>query len=125
MSTANEEFSDLMPHRIRVRANTQYNDYGRPIPGSGTNLTYRCLIDDTTQTVRNADGETITVAQTAYVAPVPVESVDDLPVDIESNSIIDILSPRPRNSASVGSIERHYDSDDGEGMLHNLVVRFV
>lgn len=123
MTTANEDFSELMPHRIRVTGDVQYNDYGRPIPGTGLPRLYRCLIDDTTTTAKNAMGEEITVALTAYVAPVPVDSADGLPVDIEYNETVEIVTPRP-DTRPVTSIERHYDSEDGNGMLHNLVLRF-
>lgn len=122
MTTANEEFGDLMPHRIRVTNGSGYDDYGRPIPGTSYRH-YRCLIDDTTSTVRNASGEEIDVALTAYVAPVPVESTDGTPVDIESNEGVEILTPR-KQTLPVKSIERHYDAEDGEGMLHNIVLRF-
>lgn len=123
MTTANDEFSELMPHRIKVTGQIQYNDYGRPIDGTGQAREYRCLIDDTTTTAKSAAGEEITINLTAYVSPVPVGSQDGLPVDIEYNETVEILSPRP-DVRPVTSIERHYDSEDGNGMLHNLVVRF-
>lgn len=122
MSTADEDFSDLLPHRVKVSGAGGYDDYGRPIAGAG-DRTYRCLIDDTTSTIRNAAGEEIVVALTAYISPVPVGAVDGLPIDIESTESVEILSPRVQ-TRPVTSIERHYDSDNGVGMLHNLVVRF-
>jgi hypothetical protein len=146
MATANEEFSDLMPHRIKVTkyvedestpelGDIQYDDYGYPInpeqmptdpesPAVDESLTYMCLIDDTTSVARNADGEQITVALTAYVAPVPLESTDGEPVDIPNTSRVEILTPY-QTVRPVKSIERHYDSEDGVGMLHNIVLRFT
>lgn len=123
MSSANEEFAELMPHRIKVTGQVKYNDYGRPLPGTGQIREYRCLIDDTTTTAKTAAGEEITVNLTAYVSPVPVGSTTGLPVDIEYNETVEIVSPRP-DTRPVTSIERHYDSEDGNGVLHNIVVRF-
>lgn len=122
MTTANEEFSDLMPHRIKVTDFTGLDDYGRPIE-PGVPRTYRCLIDDSTTIQRDAEGREVTVALTAYVAPVPIGAEDNVPVDIEKRATVEILSPRPQ-TRSLQSIERHYDSEDGVGMLHNLVLRF-
>lgn len=121
MTTANEEFSDLMPHRIEVQgAATSYDDYGKPVAGEAPRV-YRCLIDDTTTTARTADGTSITVALTAYVAPVPIGGSG--PVDIGSDESVRITNPYDR-AMKVKSIERHWDAEDGKGMLHNLVVRF-
>ena len=133
MTTANEEFLDLMPHRIRVTGEpletpeVVYDDFGKIISdtaGSGPHIrTYACLIDDTTLIMRGSDGREIMVTLVAYVAPVPLESADGRPVDIEDTEKIEILSPRPDERPVVG-IERHYDSDEGFGQLHNIVLRF-
>lgn len=118
-----DEFTDLMPHLVKVTsAGTGYDDYGKPV--TGTNIrSYHCLIDDSTTTVRNADGEEVTVALTAYVWPIPVDATDNVPVDIESSATVEILSPRPE-TRTLTSIERHYYSEDGSGYLHNIVLRF-
>lgn len=122
--SAGEEFAELMPHRIRIKGSTTgHDDYGQSTD-DGLPRTYRCLIDDTTSTARTAAGEEITVALTAYVAPVPVETPDGLPVDIESTEEIEILVPR-QQSRPLNSVERHYDSVDGEGILYVLVLRFT
>ena len=119
------EFADMMPHLVKVTSSGGgYDDYGNPIEGTNER-TYKCLIDDTTSTVRSADGEQITVALTAYVWPVPVESEDGLPVDIESTDDVEILQPRPDEHPNLTSVERHYYSDDGVGFLHNIVLRFT
>jgi hypothetical protein len=125
MTTANEEIEDLMPHRIRIQKYENFDDYGRPTDAAPTIRTYRCLIDDATTIVRNAEGQEVTVALTAYVAPVPIESTDGLPVDIDKNDNVDILSPREQLDKPINSIERHYDSVNGVGMLHNIVLRFT
>lgn len=123
MTIRENEFSDLMPHIIKVTGEQKYNDYGKEIPGSGIPREYHCLIDDATTTVRNVGGEEVTVGLTAYVWAVPVNSIDGLPVDIESSDKIEIVTPRPQTRPVI-AIERHYDSDKGIGYLHNLVVRF-
>lgn len=122
MTTANEEFSDLMPHQIEISGSGGTDDYGQPIEGANKRV-YRCLIDDTTTETRTADGTTVTVALTAYVAPVPIGEIG--PVDIKETESAIILSPdESKGPKTINSIERHYDSDMGIGMLHNLVVRF-
>ena len=123
MATANEEFLDLMPHRIQVTgAGTGNDDYGQPV-NPGAPRVYRCLIDDTTTEVRTADGTSVTVALTAYVAPVPIGGNPLVPVDIKESESIRLLDPYEKDM-EINSIERHYDSDMGVGMLHNIVVRF-
>lgn len=118
-----DEFTDLMPHLIKVTAQDGHGDYGDVIEGADS-LTYRCLVDDATTTVRNASGEEVTVALSVYVWPVPVESVTGEPVDIEGSSKIEILSPRPQTRTLV-SVERHYYAENGEGTLHNITLRFT
>lgn len=121
MTTANEEFEDLMPHRIEVKgAGTGSDDYGQPV-NVGASRVYRCLIDDTTTEVRTADGTSVTVALTAYVAPVPIGETEA--VDIKESETIRLLLPYDQ-VMEINSVERHYDSDMGVGMLHNIVVRF-
>jgi hypothetical protein len=130
MTTANEEFLDLMPHRIRVTGETppdqvQYDDEGEVV-GDPTPFvrTYACLITDTTTILRGSDGREQLVSLSAFVAPVPLDVSTNQPVDIESEERIEILSPRPQERPLVG-IERFYDSEDGEGQLHNIVLRFT
>lgn len=119
-TTANQEFADLMPHRIQVVGEgTGYDDYGDPINAAEPRV-YICLIDDTTTRQRTAAGVEITVALTAYVAPVPIGF--DAPVDIKENETLRVLLPYDEVK-SINSVERHYDAEDGEGMLHNIVVR--
>lgn len=117
------EFSDLMPHIIEVAPKSGFNDYGKETPGTNERQ-YHCLIDDSTTTVRSASGEDVTVALTAYVWAVPVNSTDGQPVDIESDEKVKIITPRPQTRNLV-TIERHYDSVNGVGYLHNLVLRFT
>lgn len=122
MTTANEEFADLMPHLIKVTGKpTYYDDHGKPVNVNNVR-TYRCLFDDATTTVRDATGTTVTVSATLYIAPVPLESTDGEPVDIEADEKVEILSPRVQTRPLVG-IERHYDSENGVGKLHNIVMR--
>lgn len=124
MATANDEFRDLMPHRIEVtsvEAGNTYDDYGRPVGEVPSTRTYACLLDDTTTTVRTAEGTSINVALTAYVAPVPLGKTEV--VDIGSDDSVKILDPYEK-VVQVKNIERHYDSEDGVGELHNIVLRF-
>ena len=130
MTTANADFKELMPHRIRVTGKpTQYNDRGKPLNVDNVR-TYRCLIDDSTVTTRNADGTTVTVTLSAYIAPVPIDPdtdkdvEDGQPVDIEADEKVEILSPRPQ-IRPINTVERHYDSVDGVGRLHNIVLRLT
>lgn len=116
------EFDDLMPHLISVTKSGGNSVYGKATT-SGTPRQYRCLIDDTTTTVRNAGGIEVTVALTAYVNPVPVGSLDGLPVDIKEDETVQILSPRPETRTLV-TIQRHYYSENGVGTLHNITLRF-
>lgn len=123
MTTANEEFLDLMPHRIEVEGPGEgYDDYGEPVTGAEKRV-YACLVDDSTTTVRTADGTSVTVALTAYVAPVPIGG--DGPVDILEGETIKILAVGglKEDRVQINSVERHFDSEDGVGMLHNIVVR--
>lgn len=123
MATANDEFEDLMPHQIKVYgAPTKYDDNGKPIQTTGER-NYRCLVDDSSTTVRNFDGTEVTIAMTAYVAPVPLESNDGVPVDIEADEIVEFVSPR-QQTRKVVVIQRHYDSTLGVGELHNIVLGF-
>jgi hypothetical protein len=123
MTTANGEFDDLMPHRIKVTGTgDDIGDDGKPI-NTGGSRTYICLIDDTTTTKRDASGTEVTIALTAYVAPVPVGSETGEPVDIKSEEKIELIDP-PQGIKHINSIERHYDAENGLGMLHNIVVRF-
>ena len=129
MTTANDDFEDLMPHRIEVVGESAvkptYDEWGQPVEigEAPSKRTYRCLIDDTTTTIRTAEGENINVSLTAYVAPVPMESNDGQPVNIESDEEIWLTDPFTKKM-TVKNIERHYDSEDGVGMLHNIVLRF-
>lgn len=123
MTTANEEFSDLMPHIIKVTGQGEFNDYGRPVVGASSR-TYRCLVEDATTTVRNAQGEELTLNLTVYVAPVPIESTDGEPVDIESTDKVEIVTPRPTTRQLV-HVDRFYDSEFGVGKLHNIRLGFV
>lgn len=123
MSTNAHEFDDLMPHVIKVYKNAGANDYGKETADPNTIRQYRCLVDDSTTTVRNAGGQEVTVALTIYVWPIPIGSAAELPVDIEDNEIVEVITPRPQTRTLVG-IERHYDSVDGVGYLHNITLRF-
>jgi hypothetical protein len=116
------EFDDLMPHVIKV-TKTVRNDYGKQVIGTDPPRQYKCLIDDSTTTVRDVSGEEVTVALTAYVWAVPIDSLDGNPVDIEDTEIVEIITPRPETRTLTG-IERHYYSDRGIGYLHNLTLRF-
>ena len=117
------EFVDLMPHVIKVHGESKPDVYGKTTPNVNVRQ-YRCLIDDATTVVRNSSGEEVTVALTAYVWPVPIDSQDDEPVDIESDEIVDIITPRPQTRTLV-AVERHYDSENSVGYLHNIVLRFT
>lgn len=128
MTTANEEFDDLMPHRIKVTPEVaegepeQYDDEGNPI-NQGVPRIYMCLLDDTTTETRTADGTEVSIVLTAYTAPVPIGSETGEPVDIDENDDIEVTVPYEKKM-TINNIERHYDSEDGVGMLHNIVVRF-
>jgi hypothetical protein len=125
MTTANEEFGDLMPHRLVVSGagSTTYDDDGRPINDPAGSREYMCLLDDTATTVRTQSGIEITVTLTAYVAPVPLNSGGQDPVDIEDNEKIVITEPDSYGEKEIISVERHFDSDMGVGALHNIVLR--
>lgn len=122
MTTANEEFADLMPHRIKVTGNSttpQYDDRGREI-NTAASREYMCLITDTTTESRTADVVEVSSGLSAYVAPVPIGEQE--PVDILDTEKVEILVPYAK-TAVVNKIERYFDSEDGVGMLHNIVLR--
>jgi hypothetical protein len=124
VTTASEEFADLMPHRIEVsgEGETTYDDYGQPVNVAGGTREYMCLLDDSATTVRTASGTEVTISLTAYVAPVPMNEDILTPVDIDEDEKIVVTVP-DKGEKHIISVERHYDSEFGVGMLHNLVVR--
>lgn len=126
MSTANEEFSDLMPHRIEVfgEGKTIYDDDGKPINSPAGKRTYMCLLDDSATTVRTQTGTEVSITLTAYVAPIPLEEDIFTPVDIDEDEKVVVVEPQ-KGTKQIIAVERHWDSSFGVGALHNIVLRLA
>lgn len=115
-----QQFWDMMPHRISVAKVVGRNNEGRPkVEGMRT---YRCLIDTSTDLARGLQGDTETVGINAHVLATPMENeATDVQQEILPEESVVFINPE-MEKRPLKSVEKFYDET---GKLHNMVLHFT
>lgn len=124
-----QQFWDMMPHRMKVTSYGDRDNHGRKILDKTTERTYRCLMEVTDSLARAIQGDSRTVGATVYCLGTPVTGVDTNGVELNATSTVGIdeedkvefISPVWSEPRPILSVESFYDET---GDLHNMVVRF-